>query len=633
MTRSSRSRKNLKNNRKRLIKNNLTKTITTTVIATGVCAPFSLTNVYAEEIKSVDKQIEAKKIDEKYPETGIVGWGLENKNGKVIEGHGSEAKKTDKKYPETGITGWGLEDENGKVIEGYGSEAKKVDKKYPETGITGWGLEDENGKVIEGHGSEAKKTDKSSEQVKVNTESGKDKIETKNESNDEYLLKNFDLKKLQEIKDKLDKYKDKLKENGIRKNSYIDIYINLFKENPNCSNFEDLIKKPNVDKENYISHLKLFNEVYNKLNEIEKKTEIKQETGKELEELRSRAKKAIDIYYKEATDAIGKYGKSEEYGEYDLAHDFGAIDARVKSADSKDKLDANVSIADCVRKECIVSSLESFLSKRMREIEAEANLVNDQKIREEKADKDLLHEMRELSSKLIELKKLRQKLRSVNGENETFIAKNNYEGIKKNMIDVESKYRSMYVEDYADMFESFYKKLKDINNLANEKSSIEKEREEIMKNIRDSKNEQTLVDILKKPIPGNIDEIDKKYMESIVLGTTSDGLESQKNKLLDLLSKERGNLKWEGIKEEGKKPEIPEIKNPDQGKKPEVPEIKNPDQGKKPETNDPVKLYKKQEIKDNLNPKTGDSGILGFAALGFSGLLGLVLNKIKSRRK
>ncbi|WP_141640036.1 LPXTG cell wall anchor domain-containing protein, partial [Clostridioides difficile] len=51
------------------------------------------------------------------------------------------------------------------------------------------------------------------------------------------------------------------------------------------------------------------------------------------------------------------------------------------------------------------------------------------------------------------------------------------------------------------------------------------------------------------------------------------------------------------------------------------------------EANDPVKLYKKQEIKDNLNPKTGDSGTLGFAALGFSGLLGLVLNKIKFRKK
>lgn len=50
----------------------------------------------------------------------------------------------------------------------------------------------------------------------------------------------------------------------------------------------------------------------------------------------------------------------------------------------------------------------------------------------------------------------------------------------------------------------------------------------------------------------------------------------------------------------------------------------------KPEMNKPVKLSKKQ---DNLTPKTGDSSVLGFAALGFSGLLGLVLNKIKFRKK
>ena len=75
---------------------------------------------------------------------------------------------------------------------------------------------------------------------------------------------------------------------------------------------------------------------------------------------------------------------------------------------------------------------------------------------------------------------------------------------------------------------------------------------------------------------------------------------SIQKKLLDILSSKNGPIKeW--------KPEM-----------------------NKPEMNKPVKLSKKQ---DNLTPKTGDSSVLGFAALGFSGLLGLVLNKIKFRKK
>ena len=76
--------------RRRLIKNNLTKIITTTVIATGVYIPFGLSIVYAEELRTFDKQI----IETKSGEAGIVGWRLEDKEGNIIEGYGLEAKKS-----------------------------------------------------------------------------------------------------------------------------------------------------------------------------------------------------------------------------------------------------------------------------------------------------------------------------------------------------------------------------------------------------------------------------------------------------------------------------------------------------------------------------------------------------------
>ncbi|MBF9864437.1 LPXTG cell wall anchor domain-containing protein [Clostridioides difficile] len=656
----TRSRKNLKNNRKRLIKNNLTKTITTTVIATGVCAPFSLTNVYAEEIKSVDKQIEAKKIDEKYPETGITGWGLEDENGKVIEGHGSEAKKVDKKYPETGITGWGLEDENGKVIEGHGSEAKKVDKKYPETGITGWGLEDENGKVVEGHGSEAKKTDKFSEQLKVNTEGEKDKIKTQNESNKEYIFEIFDLKKLQEIKDKLDKYKGKLnKELSIgleRQKSNIEIYIGLFKANNDCSNFKDLVKKPDVDENAYYRILNFINEEYDKFKEAcdkydREQTGKKSEQGKqpedkkpdhsELEESEIAIEKPLkDIKDKALSDnarlhsevdsLLDKYGSVLGLDKSGIAAEFGAIEEIIKNADSYQKILTVGSMSECVKKEYDVTVVSNFLEKELKKIEKVININT-----ETEENKELLREVRDISKKVLELNKLKGFIRELNGKNDTLIAKDEFEEIYKNIREIKEKYNSIFDEGYVEKARLLYMKLKN-GNLEKDQSSIGKERAEVMDKIRKSKNKEELVDILKKPIPGNIDEFDKQYMESILLRTTNDELESQKNKLLDLLSRERGNLRWEGIKEEDKQPEV---KKPEQDKKPEMkqPEDKIVESNKKKdhtqEANDPVKLYKKQEIKDNLNPKTGDSGTLGFAALGFSGLLGLVLNKIKFRKK
>ena len=73
-----------------MIKNNLAKTITTTVMATGVSLSFGLLTVYAEELRTFDKQV----IETKSGEIGLVGWRLEDKEGNTIEGYGLGAKKS-----------------------------------------------------------------------------------------------------------------------------------------------------------------------------------------------------------------------------------------------------------------------------------------------------------------------------------------------------------------------------------------------------------------------------------------------------------------------------------------------------------------------------------------------------------
>ncbi|MDD7764524.1 MAG: hypothetical protein PT934_02015 [Peptoniphilaceae bacterium] len=156
-----------------------------------------------------------------------------------------------------------------------------------------------------------------------------------------------------------------------------------------------------------------------------------------------------------------------------------------------------------------------------------------------------------------------------------------------------------------------------------------KGREELIDKVRNAKTKDDLTNLLKKPIAGKLDDTDISELEKIFKKDYEDNeLSSKKDRIVDILSKERGDKTWNGVEETPKLPdekgqgddllpkmEIPKQKMPKENdnkkvgedksanKNDKVEENKNPNSDKKSEENKMSEKKEEPKVEENKNPK------------------------------
>ncbi|CEQ29812.1 Ribonucleases G and E [[Clostridium] sordellii] len=684
--------------KKRLVKNNLTKTITTTVIATGIYVPFSLTTVYADEIKTVDKQIielkseetgntkenEINKSDKQNLELGLIGVGWEDKDGNIIEGYGSEKKKQDTN-PES-------EKENVETIKkGTITDSNKLDndnesklqKQNPKLGLIGIGWEDKDGNIIEGYGSEKKKQD-------TNPESEKENVET--------------IKKEAIIAlDKLDK--DELQ----FQKQYPDNQIGRGDFAVNLGAYEEMINKSKD-----IEQIKLYLDGVKSL-ALERKLEIiKGDMSKNIE--KSKEYNFTKPKLKEEFKAISNLANQNLKRIEEYYKEIRALNGKLNSIESstltKEKIEEYRNIADEIKRkgEKYIGEVEHF-SDIFRNKQKELVILD--KVQEEPGNPGTSNpETSNPEASNPEANKPETSNPETSNPEASNPEASNPEASNPETSNPEANNPETSNPETSNP-EASNPETSNPETSNPETSNPEASNPETSNpeaSNPEASNPETSNPEASNPETSNPEASNPEASNPETSNPEASNPETSNPEASNPEANNPETSNPETSNPEASNPETsnPETSNPEasnpEANKPETsnPETSNPEANKpetsnpetsnpeasnpetsnpetsnpeasnpetsnpeasnpeasnpetsnpetsnpeasnpeannpeanKPETNKFVKEYKKKEIKDNLNPKTGDSSILGFSALGFSGLLGLVLSKIKYRNK
>lgn len=237
-----------------------------------------------------------------------------------------------------------------------------------------------------------------------------------------------------------------------------------------------------------------------------------------------------------------------------------------------------------------------------------------EKVKEEKEKLDKLRQ--DLKNKFKDLvDKIKEKAKGINGtENILQNLDQEVNNLNKNLdsADTEEKLNNNFenskenVENYEKTIENLKKHNEQMNQPKILKTEEDKDifpqgypkgREELIDKVRNAKTKDDLTNLLKKPIAGKLDDTDISELEKIFKKDYEDNeLSSKKDRIVDILSKERGDKTWNGVEET---PKLPDEKGQGDDL---LPKMEIPKQ-KMPKENDNKKVGEDRSINENDNDK------------------------------
>lgn len=244
-----------------------------------------------------------------------------------------------------------------------------------------------------------------------------------------------------------------------------------------------------------------------------------------------------------------------------------------------------------------------------------------EKVKEEKEKLDKLRQ--DLKNKFKDLvDKIKEKAKGINGtENILQNLDQEVNNLNKNLdsADTEEKLNNNFenskenVENYEKTIEDLKKHNEQMNQPKILKTEEDKDifpqgypkgREELIDKVRNAKTKDDLTNLLKKPIAGKLDDTDISELEKIFKKDYEDNeLSSKKDRIVDILSKERGDKTWNGVEET---PKLPDEKGQgdDLLPKMEIPKQKMPKENDNKKVGEDKSANKNDKVEENKNPNS-----------------------------
>ena len=246
-----------------------------------------------------------------------------------------------------------------------------------------------------------------------------------------------------------------------------------------------------------------------------------------------------------------------------------------------------------------------------------------EKVKEE-TEKEKLDKLRQdLKNKFKDLvDKIKEKAKGINGtENILQNLDQEVNNLNKNLdsADTEEKLNNNFenskenVENYEKTIEDLKKHNEQMNQPKILKTEEDKDifpqgypkgREELIDKVRNAKTKDDLTNLLKNPITGKLDDTDISELEKIFKKDYEDNeLSSKKDRIVDILSKERGDKTWNGVEET---PKLPDEKGQgdDLLPKMEIPKQKMPKENDNKKVGEDKSANKNDKVEENKNPNS-----------------------------